>query len=599
MKKRLLSFIVALTCLLMPVLTSCSDGEDYVPMAKVKAMTITLYGIKGEGTTDEAIKAVQDELNEYTEGNLNTRVLLRLYTEDEYYAKLDEAFVKAEEYKNNKKNNSSSVSQEPATSDEKTSKYEMVYPTEQGTQVDIFMVRGYDMFNKYASEGLATSVTIGEKSSLISKYISDRYIDLTTVGGTPTTGGLLDKGSIKGIPNNYVVGEYTYLLVNRELATKYYYAEKNLTTLAGLANFLNDASTKHKDYITLYNAPELNVNTFGNTLLGGVVTEDAHAYAQLDPSNLLGNEAYVDYLKHLNLFTSKEYITEGDAHALPENEKVAAAFIKGDASVPAQYGDDYLVIPYAKPVMQDLGTVFCVGKYASNASRCLEVISLLQTNVEYRNTFQYGVENVHYTVNDYTGIIEIVSDDYNMNPADTGNIFLLKENSLMDAATRALAADNWALAKVQYRDTVVNPYLKFSLTYYDENNIKESDGYKDAYDAALDAAIAEAKAEAEASGTNFDEKAFKEEFEENGAFVYEGTYTADIVSSIESASSQAYASLMAYKPGQTAVTFEAYAAQLAATLDENVFVKSFLDPEAPDSLASQYAKFCSTEKIAK
>ena len=83
MKKRLLGLILALTCLLLPILTSCGDDE-YQATLKVKPITVTLYGIKGEGTTDEAIKAVQDKMNEYTEGNLSARVLLRLFTEEEY-----------------------------------------------------------------------------------------------------------------------------------------------------------------------------------------------------------------------------------------------------------------------------------------------------------------------------------------------------------------------------------------------------------------------------------------------------------------------------------------------------------------------------------
>ena len=98
MKKRFLGLFLALTCLLLPILTSCGDDE-YETTLKVKPMTITLYGITGESTTDEAVLAVQDALNQYTEGNLNTRVLLRFFTEDEYYAELDNAIAKAQKYK--------------------------------------------------------------------------------------------------------------------------------------------------------------------------------------------------------------------------------------------------------------------------------------------------------------------------------------------------------------------------------------------------------------------------------------------------------------------------------------------------------------------
>ena len=49
MKKRLLAFFIAVICLIMPVLTSCSDEEAEVSMI-TKPVTVTLYGIKGEGT---------------------------------------------------------------------------------------------------------------------------------------------------------------------------------------------------------------------------------------------------------------------------------------------------------------------------------------------------------------------------------------------------------------------------------------------------------------------------------------------------------------------------------------------------------------------
>ncbi len=430
----------------MPVLTSCSDEEAEVSRI-TKPVTVTLYGIKGEGTTDEAIKAVQDRLNVYSEGNLTTRVLLRLFTEDEYYAKLDEAFNAAEKFKNENKNNYSSKDNN-----------KLVFPDENGTQVDIFMVRGSEMFGKYNGDGYTVSLNLADKSGLMKKYISDRYFALTNMA----TLGVLGTKSPFGIPNNTVHGEYTYLLVNKEVAGKYGYAEKNLDTLPELNNLLIDAKNDFSSYITLYNAPMIDLDNFGGTMFGTVIEDTDTAFTKKAPASLLENEKYVEYAKYLNLFKNKGYITEGDIHALPEGKKVAAAFIKGNAALAEQYSGEYLVVPYAKPVMNDLGTVFCISKYSLEPVRALEIVNLLQTNVEYRNIFQYGVENVHYSVDDYTGVYDIISDDYNMNPEDTGNLFILKENSSMDAVTKALCADNWALGKQQLRDTVVAPYLLFN-----------------------------------------------------------------------------------------------------------------------------------------
>lgn len=507
MKKRLLGLILALTCLLLPILTSCGDGEEYKATAKVKPMTVTLYGIKGEGTTDEAILKVQNKLNEYTEGNLSTRVLLRLFTEDEYYEKLDEAIEKAQKYKeeqkNNKKNNKTTTAEETkapdGTGDDKddkkdSEKFELQFDDEKGTQVDIFMVRGTEKLTEYVDRKLATSVKVAERSSLMGKYISSRYLALASTGN-PIGGGELEKTTLYGIPCNYVVGDYTYLLVNKEIADNYGYAEKNLDTLDELSLFLNDAAKDYSDYVTLYNAPELAYGTMSNTLIGAALPNDVNAFTFLDRKPVFTDTAYVNFYKNLNLFENKGYITEGDSHALPEDGKVAAAFIKGNAALPEKYADDYYVLTYQKPVVEDIGTVFCVSSLAANSSRCLEVVNALMTNKDYRNTFQYGVENEHYKVNDYTGELEVMDGGYNMNYADTGNMFILEPNTSMSPEMLALAENDWALAKQQYRDAVVNPftapYMKFNLTYYDETNFVSSGWYKGAYIENMTAIVSE------------------------------------------------------------------------------------------------------------
>lgn len=543
MKKRLLALFIAVTCLIMPSLTSCGKKKEKMSTG-TKPLTVTLYGIKGEGTTDEAIKAVQDELNVYSEGNLTTRVILKLFNEDEYYAKLDEALLAAKNYED----------EEKPSKDDKNNGDKIVYPEEKTAQIDIFMVRGYEMFNKYNAEGDIVSLNLADKSGLMRKYISDRFFALTNMA----TLGTLGNKYPYGIPNNTVYGDYTYLLVNKDVADKYGYAAKNLDTLPELNNLLKDAAKDFGNYITLYNAPEINLDNFGGTMYGTVIEDTDNAFMKKVPSSLLENEKYLEYAKYLNLFKSKGYIVEGDAYALPENKKVAAAFIKGNAAIPEQYSEDYIVVPYAKPVMEDMGTIFCVSKYAANSARALEIINLLQTSVEYRNTFQYGVEDVHYRVDDYTGMIDIISEDYNMNPQDTGNLFLLKENSSMDAATKALCANNWALAKQQLRDTVVAPYLLF----VPDVSELDYDGFKAESDSVLN-------------------------------------------------------KLMSYKPGSSQ-TFEAFAAQLNTSFKKTEAFTKFADnsavaapadettgdesteenePVIPDTVFRQYELWCAKYKI--
>jgi ABC-type glycerol-3-phosphate transport system substrate-binding protein len=99
MNKKLVCFLLAFIMAVPMLFTGCSSSnaksggetttETTAPTTSDNAMTITLYGITGESTTEEAIAKVQDEFNKYTEGKFNTHVILKLYTEDEYYDILD------------------------------------------------------------------------------------------------------------------------------------------------------------------------------------------------------------------------------------------------------------------------------------------------------------------------------------------------------------------------------------------------------------------------------------------------------------------------------------------------------------------------------
>ena len=55
--------------------------------------------------------------------------------------------------------------------------------------------------------------------------------------------------------------------------------------------------------------------------------------------------------------------------------------------------------------------------------RCMEIITLLNTNKKFKNTFQYGKEGEHFIYND-NGEIEVISDGYKINMDYTGNHFI-------------------------------------------------------------------------------------------------------------------------------------------------------------------------------
>ena len=95
MKKRLLCLVLGLLMLLPMVLTGCSD--DDADMVYEDIRTLTLYTIKEEGTTDEAIAVVEAAINDITESKFNTHIELRCYLADEYYSVIEETLFAAKE----------------------------------------------------------------------------------------------------------------------------------------------------------------------------------------------------------------------------------------------------------------------------------------------------------------------------------------------------------------------------------------------------------------------------------------------------------------------------------------------------------------------
>ena len=98
MSQRILALLLLVTMLMSVVLTSCSSlDEDYEEdTSTVKEITLTFYGVKGEGTTDAAIEAVEAKINEYTKKNYKTTLDLKLFDEDEYDEAMAEVYEKLE-----------------------------------------------------------------------------------------------------------------------------------------------------------------------------------------------------------------------------------------------------------------------------------------------------------------------------------------------------------------------------------------------------------------------------------------------------------------------------------------------------------------------
>jgi hypothetical protein len=501
MKKRFLPLILCLLMVLPLVLASCGnkqadlevetdeDGNVIASNTDNKAMTITLYSIVGDRTTEEDIARIQKAINSYTESEFNTHVLCKFYKESEYDGVIAEKIEQIEAQIAEKERlaaeakAAAKAAREAAraaaaagqttvaeTTTEETTEVdetiinsygieETVYPAEDGVQMDIFLVRGKDNFLKYVEDGIMT--TLDEELSINAKilktYIHPTFFSAAKIGS-----------STYGIPNNHLIGEYQYMLVDKELVDKYYYDPDGFNSIADLEEYLDDVIKYEPDVIPLMNEPAPRIVYFTSepSIVGAAVPKNAKPGTKATPNNLLGVNEYMNSYKMMVKYKSAGAIA-GEGANLDDGNRYAAAVVSGDINFPEKYEDRYYVSVYKYPEANDnnvYGGMYCISQYAANVSRCMEVLELLTTEPEIIDILAYGVEGVDYEI-DEDGYVVKKNTTYSMDLNYVGNQFMMTPSADLSDSMKALAADNWALAKKQNLDMAYDPYLGFRLNY--------------------------------------------------------------------------------------------------------------------------------------
>lgn len=591
MRKRWVLIVLALLLTLPTLLAGCSTtGDEVVETAEedttgqAKPMTITLYAITGASTTPEAVQAVQDALNETTENQLNTHVELKFYTEDEYYKiiedqfealikKMEEEEAAAKRAKEEARSlKAAGITTVAVTEEETTAETEETvinefgrsvtkFPEVKENQVDIFLVRGLEKLGEYMDKGyladLAGSMGTAGKGM-------DKYINPALLSAVNFEAGLM------AIPNNHVIGEYTYILINKELCDKYYYDPADMTTMAKIQDFLADVKKYEPGYIPLYGMPfpmtDYIVPEMEGSLFGGYVSNTTAQSALLTPKSLLGTASYTLLLNQIHDFTAAGYLTPSNYEF---NPKAAVQLVKGGYELREQYEDEYYVNVYCYPRGTNANmyqSMYCVSAYTANADRCVEVLEFLTKDEKVRNLFQYGIERVHYEFDDDTGYVRPLNKDYSMDMYDTGNQFILWPNTEMDEKTLALAANRWQNAKNQNLELVVSPYVGFRLKYIDQ-------------------AYLDAKAAASSDGA---------------PAAYQYMFTKDMIAGVVEASKKIQEKLDNFKEyvdpetGEV-VTYADYIKLLKMELDADPYVVEFTNQDNADSPVAQYLDWQSTK----
>ncbi len=146
-----------------------------------------------------------------------------------------------------------------------------------------------------------------------------------------------------------------------------------------------------------------------------------------------------------------------------------STYVKESGVLPPYYtaGENYYVIQLQEPVADSneiYNGAFAVSAYSKDVNRSMEIITYLNTREDIRNLFGYGVEGVHYSIDEDTGVLTRLNNEYNMKLEYTGNTFIAHAPEGVEAIdANGLEIDYWSDSKMQNLTLDLNPFFNFKM----------------------------------------------------------------------------------------------------------------------------------------
>ena len=465
MNKRIISLLLCLI-MVLACFAGCAEKSDDEAIADTNeaasenAITLAMYLLAEKEVSPEQEAKIEAAVNKLTNAKYKIKLDLFYYTADKYYEALEKSFkarLEAEEAGLIAPPSEDEGSEDVMIKDELGVSH-ILYPTIDSFQVDIFYVGGYEQFMKYMNFSYSE-----DGSAMMYSRIDDQITGSARVLEDSISPNLLKymkslNGGTFALPTNTNVGEYTYLLLNKEVLAKTRY---NTTT--GLSQFtsltcsaaqsvLSQVAQSYTEYVPVYSClgedglAISGVKYWGVDANGVPTNEFSALYSEYPTSALYGTEAsymssissvmangsFKEQLRCLKKYKSLGYF--GDESDL-EDGKVAIAYMKGTADIPAKYADKYEAVIIENPLIttEDVyANLFAVSSYTSSVKRSMDILAYLNTDVEFRNLILYGIEGENYKLveSDYLDkngdpymVVRRLNDDYMMDMAKTGNTF--------------------------------------------------------------------------------------------------------------------------------------------------------------------------------
>ncbi len=533
MKRKILAFILALTMLCPLLLTGCGKeaeetGDESQQETTTRAtVSINMWVVTDNNDSEAAQNArarVEEEFNRITKSTFTTKVDLEFISADEYVQKLSQ---KIDAVDAAKKANSG-IKNPTATTDSDTvaEEYELnengvsvlKYPAISDDQLDIVFVQDinhlYDLVSANKLKNLNEHINATGKSKILTDIISESLLNHTKINE-----------STYGIPNNRIFGEYTYLLINKDFVTGDKNGDGAVSSDEIAGSYINlddlDSFVDCAELIEYIKANNPNVvpvlEKFDNpdVYFWG---EDSSEFSILASKEYFNSQTktkndryYTRNVFEIKEFTEfellmKKYETQGylaqDAAKAMEDKSFGVAVMSGDARIVDEYSENYYIKVLDTPAITDENisstSFFAVTEYTKHLDRAMEVITMLNTNSELRNVLQYGVEGVHYELDENDRVYRF-NNDYMMALEDTGNVFVAYPEE-------GMADDIWELGVQSNLDVRIHALTGLWIKMRDvdadvvANLTAASKAYKERMDACrtveeLEAFFATAKAE--------------------------------------------------------------------------------------------------------
>jgi putative aldouronate transport system substrate-binding protein len=455
--------------------------EEDAPQGERNPVTLTFWLPCEEGTTDEAVALVEAAINKELKAQFTTAIELKVFPIDEYMKAVDERLSKIEKKVEADKEQeriqreiakslrAEGITTKPQTTEEtettevQTTRdedgvVELKYPRVGEYQFDIFCITSYEdylaLIERDALSELDTA--LGGAAKVLRSYIYPTFLNAAKFNGVT-----------HAIPNNHGLGEYKFLLVNKELVDKYDYDPDTLTTIEACEEFIRDIGVYEEDESI---APLLSwVDPPGMTywspdgswnVLASLVPNNTTFNTKVAITSIFKINAYKANFKLMRSLQDEGLLAEDPSTV----EKFGVGVISGDYSDVEKYKDDYYIHIYETPTATQkdvFAGAFGISAYTNDFKRAIEVLIAINTDPTIRNLLQYGIEGVHYELDDEDRAVKI-SNDYNMNLLHTGNVYMAYPSEDMDP-------DQWEYDKQKNLSSKLSPFLYCPNLFNSEN----------------------------------------------------------------------------------------------------------------------------------